>query len=161
MALEACVYCACFEKGLLRSSPRPEWRIHVDETGARARQNSTGGLEDDLAFDGWNKSACDHDGGMLLHHRIGHIANVSLLRQVLTNQSKKAFPLILSTIIYNGVHCGDFIAADQVALLKPELQELTDVHCEDTLAEELIRHFEQQLRELVDTAMKIRKPIVF
>jgi hypothetical protein len=133
----------------------------VDETGARSRRQSSNTLEDDLEFDRWDRIACEHEWGVLLHHRIGHIANVALLRQVLANQPQESFPIILSKVIYNGTHCGDFIGVDQLILLKPELKAVASVRCDDALADELIRNFEKQLGQLVETGCRVRKPIAF
>src|SRR5688572_11013449 len=111
MGLDATVYCDCFERGLLRTAPLAEWQVYVDKYGTRS--SLTNSSDQDLAFDQWNFNACQHEWGKLLHHRIGNISAVELIRNVLT-QSPPQFPLILSKIVYNGMHCGDFIPADQV-----------------------------------------------
>jgi hypothetical protein len=138
--------------------PQAEWNVYVSDCGSREAR--TGSLEKDLAFDQWSVDACEHESGVLLHHYIGNIAAVSLLREVLSPYPE-AFKITLSKIIYSGTHCGDFIAADQVSGLKPELEALSELHSDDALSEEWIRHFESQLRELVETALKTGKPISF
>ncbi|HTV48071.1 MAG TPA: hypothetical protein VMG59_06465 [Phycisphaerae bacterium] len=158
MGLDATVYCDCFEQGKLRTPPLPEWNMFVEEGGARSVR--TGDLKKVLAFDQWNFNACEHERGILRHYRIGNIATVDLIRMTLTKRSE-LFPIILSKIVYNGIHCGDFINIDQITLLKPELQALSGFHSDDALAEGWIRQFETQLYELVEAAFRVKKPIVF
>jgi hypothetical protein len=132
--------------------------MHVDERGARAAQ--TDSVEKVLAFDQWNKSACEHADGVLIHHCIGNIAMVGWLREVLS-RTPDVFPITLARIVQNGVHCGDFIAADQVSALKGELQALSELHFHDAADEESIRHFGAKLHDLVEAALRVGKPISF
>jgi hypothetical protein len=111
-------------------------------------------------FDQWNLTACQHESGVLVNYYIGNTAMVGFLRQSLSRRSE-LFPLILSKIIYNGIHAGDFIAAADVCLFEPELRGLSDFHCDDPSDDERIRHFQKQLRELVQAAMALHKPISF
>jgi len=158
MGLDAKVYCDCFEKGRLRTAPLAEWDVYVDKDGSRSAR--THHLEEDLVFDHWNFGACEHEFGILLHHRIGNIAAVELIYSILF-ESQQLFPIIMSKIVYDGTHGGDFIPADQVALLEPELRTLSKLHCDDSMSEEWIRHFEKQLQELVEIALRVGKPISF
>ena len=138
--------------------PQPDWNVHVSDEGARAPR--TGSLEKDIAFDQWDFDACEHESGILLHHRIGNMAGVVFLREILSPYSN-TLSITFSKILYSGIHAGDFIAADQVALLEPELKGLSDLHSDDAEAEAWVRDFERKLRELVDTALKVGKPISF
>src|SRR5437763_826217 len=62
MGLDASVYCDCFERGRLRTQPRPEWGVHLDEDGGRAP--ATQDLEEQMAFDSWHlPETCEHEGG--------------------------------------------------------------------------------------------------
>lgn len=158
MGLDAVVYCDCFERGRLRSLPKPEWNVHVSDEGGRAPR--TGSVEEDIAFDQWDFDACEHERGILLHHFIGNMAGVAFLRKILS-QYPNALPITLSKILYSGIHAGDFIAADEVALLEPELKALSETHFDDAEAEDWVRDFERKLRELVERALKVGKPISF
>src|ERR1700685_3015921 len=97
MGLDATVYCDCVERNRLRSKPLPDWKVYVEECGARS--SKTGRIEEDLAFDQWNFSACEHESGILLHHRIGNIATVALLRCTLSEHSE-LFAFTLSQVVY-------------------------------------------------------------
>src|SRR5438874_462618 len=110
MSLDAAVYCDCMERGRLRTLPHPDWRVYVDESGARFGR--TDDLEVGLAFDRWDADACEHEDGTLLHHWLGNIAGISLIRDTLS-QFPERFSLILSKVVYNGTHCGDYLSVDQ------------------------------------------------
>ena len=76
MGLDATVYCACFETGLLKEPP-PCSQIFVTDGGSLECHSED--LETLLAFDEWvNHRACNHPGGILLHHRIGNLAQVPI-----------------------------------------------------------------------------------
>jgi len=158
MGLDATIYCDCFEQGRLRVAPPSEWKVYVDADGGR--NAPTKSLEEDVTFDKWNDSASEHDRGILLHHRIGSIGEVALLRKVLSRQEDR-FPMIFSRVIYDGMHAGDLITADQIPAIEPELRALSDFHSDTAVEEEYIRHFESQLRELVSAAIRLKKPISF
>ena len=113
-----------------------------------------------MDFDRWNVRACEHEWGILLHHWIGNAATVGLLRATLS-QHPELFQVTLSKIVYSGVHCGDYISADRVPALLPELRSLHEVHLDNTRDERLVRYFESQLRELVEAALQVSKPISF
>src|SRR5579859_4261482 len=96
MGLDAKIYCDCFERRRLLVPPRPEWDVCVETEGSRRRRHCTGILEDDLEFDQWNYQACEHEFGVRLHHRIGNIATVALIRRVLSDHPGNQFPMILA-----------------------------------------------------------------
>jgi hypothetical protein len=160
MSLDATVYCDCFERGRLRTPPLPQWNLYVDEYGGRSRSSLTGGLGDDLAFDRWNVTACEHEDGVLLHHYLGNIARVGLVREALSGHAE-SFPIILRKVVYNGVHGGDFLAVEQVESLRPELDALKRVRPDDQRQARCVRDFEAQLTELVGASLRLRKPISF
>jgi hypothetical protein len=158
MGLDASVYCDCFERRRLRTQPRPEWGVDVDEEGGRSATSRD--LDQQIAFDAWNHSACEHEDGVLLHHRIGNIALIGLFRQLL-NPHVDRLPVIVRKIIYSGSHAGDSLSLETVAQLGAEVEALAQVHDKDRKNEQFLRDFEQQLRELVEYSGKVGKPIVF
>lgn len=159
MALDAVVYCDCFETGLLREPPPPGCNIQVAADGRLNCQTDESEVE--MAFDQWLASrACDHEDGVLVHHWIGNIGLVAVLREKLSEMPVR-FPIILNAVIYDGIHCGDFIEYPRLHLLKPEVEALTEIHCSEPGMENLVRAFETQMRDLLDSALRVRKPISF
>jgi hypothetical protein len=119
MGLDATVYCDCFERGKLRTPPLPQWHFHVGESGARSCRTSD--LDEDLAFDQWNITACEHEDGVLLHHYLGNITRVGLVREALSRHPQ-LFPIILGKVIHNGIHAGDMLTVEQVESMRPEVE---------------------------------------
>lgn len=159
MGLDAHVCCDCFERGLLRSPPPSGCNLSVDVDGSLCCGSDD--LDVQIAFDCWRHSdACEHERGYLIAHHIGNIALVSSLRQEL-GQWPNLFSVILSRVIYDGMHSGDCIPATSVRELAPEVEALRGVHCQDPEMEPFIREFEAQMGELVAAALKMHKPIVF
>lgn len=159
MGLDASVWCDCFERNRLRSSPPAGCHLSVGKDGSL--DCGSDDLDVQLAFDQWQQlEACEHEDGYLLSHYIGNIALVASLRAELGRWPDQ-FPMLLSRVIYNGVHAGDYIPAEQVSQLLPELAKLADVHCTEPDMEQFMRRFELQMRELVDAALRVEKAIVF
>ena len=159
MGLDACVYCNCFERGELRSVPRPEWNVYLREDGSRATDTDV--LDELISFDAWNlKEACAHERGELLHHRIGNIATVAFIRTIL-DRFQSDFPIILTKVVYNGSHCCDFLKIDAVRDLSSEIVQLMNVRGTNSKEEQFLRTFEHQLRELTECALQMGKPIAF
>jgi hypothetical protein len=158
MGLDATVYCDCFERGRLRTAPLPQWGVHVGDTGARFSR--TRELEDGLAFDRWNRTACDHEDGVLLHQYLGNIARVGLVREALSARLE-SFPILLGRVVYDGIHGGDWLSIEQVEALQRELVALTCFRPADERHARCVRYFEEQLNELVTVALQLGKPIAF
>lgn len=159
MGLDASVYCNCLERGRLRKPPRPEWGVYVDGEGGRSP--TTKDLDEQVAFDTWNyRDACEHENGVLLHHRLGNVALIGLFRQLL-NAYGDRLPVIVKKIIYSGTHAGDSLSLDVVKELAAEMDLLSQIHDNDRQNEQFLRHFEQQLRDLVECSRKVEKPIAF
>jgi len=159
MGLDAHVFCNCYERGLLLSAPPPGCSLSVVENGGLQCNNDD--LEVQIAFDKWLKaSACIHENGHLVSHRIGNVAAVDSLREEF-EQQPDYFKLILSRILYSGSHCGDIILASELSQLVPEVEALAGIHCEDPDMERFVRGFEIQMIELLNAALHVGKPIVF
>ncbi|HTL29605.1 MAG TPA: hypothetical protein VL282_10295 [Tepidisphaeraceae bacterium] len=126
MGLDAHVHCDCFERGRLRTPPRPEWGVRIDETGDYVPH--TKDLDELIEFDTWRyQEACEHPYGQLLHHRLGNIALIALFREIL-NPLAEQLPVIVNKVIYSGTHCGDYLNAADVEQLNAELGVLAGVH---------------------------------
>ncbi len=80
MSLDAFVFCDCFERGRLKEAPPPGCRIVVGTNG-RVDNAGEATLEGQLAFDDWRwYRMCEHQEGILVHHRIGNMGLVGILR---------------------------------------------------------------------------------
>lgn len=114
-----------------------------------------------LAFDEWvGHRACDHPRGILVHHRIGNLAQVGLLRSEL-QRDEMLFPILLSKVLYSGTHGGDHLTLQNIAALELELVRLGSFVCAGQHNQEYIDWFRQQMIELVDAATSVSKPISF
>jgi hypothetical protein len=159
MPLSATVYCDCFERGRLRSTPPPGCTFSVDEWGdLRCDSDDTATRR---AFNRWRfDQACEHRHGFLVHHLIGNIAGVAAIRAELERFADR-FPMLLAQVVYNGTHCCDFIPAAEVPRLRAEIEALAEVRCADPGKEDLIQEFAAQMGELMAASQAVGKPIVF
>ena len=157
MALHAVVYCNCYETGKMRTKPpRPEIVCVLDDGSL-----STPDLEDFSGFYKWLKGyPCDHKNGWAVFHSIGNIAGISFLREQLSKNSDN-FPIVLSKILYNGTHTGEFIPVEMVEGLRTEINQLRDVHLRDPEEEKMLRTFQDQMLELICGSLEMGKPISF
>lgn len=161
MGLDAFVYCDCYEKGRLREPPPAGVTLRIEDDGALGREQNDGTLESDLAWDGWRaKRACKHGGGILLHHRLGNIGLIGLLRAELQHEADR-FPILVTKVIYSGSHAGDFLRADEVPTLQRELELLSEFRCSSRKADRFMAAFREQMSELATTALSISKPMAF
>jgi hypothetical protein len=157
MALEARVHCNCYETGkLLIPPPRPE-QVYVAEDGGLACTE----LYHLYEFEEWlEKYACRHSGGVALQHNLGSPGVIAFLQEEL-ERSADNFPMLLSLVVYDANHSGDFLLVDQLKALLAETIHLSVLHSDDPEEESLLRNFERQLKELITCAIQMRKPIVF
>lgn len=157
MSLDATVFCDCYEKGRLRTPP-PSVSIFVGLDGSLDPDRGT--LEEMLRFDEWRYSACEHPHGILLHHRLGNISLIGLLRSELQRETSR-FPVLLGKVVYDGTHGGDCISVELVPELRKEIEALADFKCSTREADTFILRFRIQMMELVTASLSIRKPIAF
>jgi hypothetical protein len=101
-----------------------------------------------------------HPGGVAVQHRIGNMALVAFFRGELRKR-EQLFPLILSKVIFNGIHGGDHLEPSAVAEMQAEVERLSGVHTGDSEDEALLRGFEAQMKDLVAASLKMHKPISF
>jgi hypothetical protein len=158
MGLDATVYCNCFESGLLKEPP-PCSSVFVSDDGSLDCRSDD--LDSLLAFDEWiGHRACEHPNGVLLHHHIGNLAQVGLIRSELERDGVK-FPILVSKVLYSGTHAGDHLTLQDIATLAVELNRLSSFICSAEPKQEYVDWFRQQMVELVDAATRVRKPISF
>lgn len=158
MALDAFVYCDCFEKDNLRCNPPAGVSVRIASSG-----EITCDTEDEsawFAFHAWKRAkACLHQGMILVHHRLGGTAAIDLLRTEL-QRHPQAFPILLEKILYCGTHTCDWIPFDRLPQLTAELKALDPDHSAP-LAVDTLRLFKIQIAELIIAAKLTQKPICF
>jgi hypothetical protein len=98
--------------------------------------------------------------GHLVSHRLGNIALIGFLRTLLASDPTR-FPILLTRVLYDGTHAGDFLSSADVELVSVEVKRLNEVHAVRESDEDLIRNFERQMRQLVQAAQSVGKPIAF
>ena len=158
MGLDATVYCDCFETGKLKELP-PCPSVFVSDDGSLACRSED--LNTLQAFDQWRlHRACGHPSGIFLHHRIGNIGQVSLLRSELQREAP-SFPILLTKVLYSGTHGGDYLTLKDIAEVKVELERLGSFVCSQQSNQEYIDWFRRQMTELVEAAKRVGKPISF
>lgn len=156
--LDATVYCNCFEMASLKEQP-PCPSVFVSNDGSLDCRSEN--LNTLLAFDQWRwHRACEHPSGVLLHHRIGNLAQVGLLRAELERDAM-AFPILLTKVLYSGTHGGDYLTIDDITRVKVELGRLACFVCSDHRKQEFIDWFCRQMNDLVKASTSVGKPISF
>lgn len=159
MGLDALVFCNCFERGkLLEPPPHPKLVFVSENGGLDCKSKDPRILE---TFDNWLATrACKHEEGVVAGCFIGNSTYVDNLGNALRPYSDK-FPILLGKVLYSGTHTGDFIAADQVKLLRRELSFLRSVRCQDPTLKGSLRILSKKLEELAHAAIRLKKPIAF
>jgi len=157
MGLDACVYCDCFEKGRLLSSPPAGFATQVEPDGSLGPGRADYTLDEILAWDLWREGfACEHGAGRLLHHRLGNISLIGSLRAELKREAAR-FPILLNKVVYSGSHAGDYLPTEIVK----ELEELASFKCSSKKSDAFMSQFRLQMLELVAASLSVMKPIAF
>ena len=161
MSLDATVWCDCFEKGKLREPPPPGVLLRVEPSGFLTFNDAELPVETEIAMDQWReRRACKHPGCRLLHHRLGNIALIALLRSELKHEADR-YPIICGKVLYSGIHAGDYLPLDTIPGLQRELDQLRDFKCSGEEANKFMIAFHAQMCELVGAALSVSKPIDF
>jgi len=157
MALDAFVFCDCFEKDNLRSNPPGGIKIKIAPNGDITCDAPT--AREWFAFSAWKQSkACAHPGMILKHHRLGNAAILDPLRTELQQHSAAEYPILLQKILYSSTHTCDWLP---LALLPQLTAELKSLEPNGTPHAEALRHLKIQLAELIIAAQMAHKPICF
>lgn len=159
MGLDATVYCDCFEQGRLLEPPPAGCHLSVSADGTVNCGSDE--LEVQLAFDQWMLfRACKHENGKLLHHWLGNIALIAVLRQELSCRPE-SYPLLLGRVLYSGTHAGDYIDVADLEALEKEVALLSRHICQDASHAPYVDDIWKKMKELVECALQVRKPISF
>ncbi len=159
MALDAFVFCNCFETKRLKEKPPVDIDLFVSEYGS-IEWNFID-LQTDLILDQWiAHSACENQNSVLLHHYLGNIALIALLRSELAIESHK-FPVLLEKVLYSGTHCGDFLPFADVELLKIEVSQLSNHISLTKVDQHFVNEFQKKMEELIAASLLVQKPISF
>jgi hypothetical protein len=160
MGLDAHVYCDCFEKGKLANAPSGV-TLRVEADGSLGHEENLSSVESEMAWDQWReKSACEHRGGVLLHHRLGNISLIGLLRSELQRDAS-CFPILLGKVLYSGTHAGDFLEVNLIPPLKTEVETLAGFKCSQPKEQCFLTQFQKQMSELISASLSVNKPIAF
>ena len=161
MGLDAVVYCDCYEKGRVRTPPPDGAVPRVAPDGSLGCDSEHLPSDAVLAFDQWRTfSACEHKQGVLLHHRLGNISLIGLMRSELQRESSR-FPILLTQVLCSGTHAGDYLAVETIPALQREVELLADFRCSTREADQYMMQFRAQMSELAATAISVSKPIAF
>jgi hypothetical protein len=161
MALDACVYCNCYETGNAKTPPPQPDLVYVDPTSGEVLLRWEEEGADQHRFFEWLSSACEHGPiGHLVSHRLGNIARIGYLRGRF-QETPERFPTLLSKIVNNGVHAGDMLTLSDVEQVAAEISAVHTLYCSDDSDEALLREFERQMFELIRASKSVSKPIVF
>ena len=160
VGLDATVYCDCFEKGTIRMPPPQPELVYVELSGQVSLRWEEP-QADQRGFYDWLAGCCEHGPmGELVSHRLGNFALIGILREMLA-ETPDRFPVLLTKVLYDGGHAGDYLVLDEVNNLAVEIDLLKNIHGRGKDGENLIRRFQQQISELVGAALSVRKPIAF
>lgn len=161
MGLHVSVFCNCYETGNIRIPPPQPELVYIDEETGQVSLRWDEPGADQHRFHEWLGSACEHGPtGQLVFQYLGNIARISFIRE-LFEQTPKHFPLLLSKVVYNGIHCGDSLTLADVENIALEMALVGTLHCADPVQENQLRTFEAQMEDLIQGARSVQKPIVF
>lgn len=161
MGLNAVVFCDCYRNGGIRAPPPQPELVQVDEDTGQVLLHRNATEADENRFYRWLATSCDHGPfGELVSHRLGNIALIAFLRELFA-RTPNHFPILLSRVVHNGSHSGDFLGLGDVEKLAQEMESVRILRCANANDEELLRNFETQMLDLIRGAERVRNPIVF
>ena len=183
MGLDAYVYCDCLEQGRLERPLPKDVSVRMQPDGYPVVVKSGREIwDDDPEADAF---ACEHTHRARLHHRLGNISLIALLRSELAREGAR-FPILLRRVIYNGIHASDHLPVNMIPDLRGEIERLKSFRCVGNFpasrvtrlawklflipryhytsaaeADRFMHCFRLQMAELCDVASGIGKPIAF
>ena len=158
MGLDAHVRCTCIKDGRANAHPFPD-KFAIDETGEPILIGNPS-TDEWITHDRWYAESCEH-GGVLLSERLGNISAVAHLRGFLSGleeASGRQFPILLTKVVHNGIHSGDWIPSSASVELSKELD--TVIHSGRAL-DSCEKEFLQRMKRLCEASLATGNPIVF
>jgi len=158
MGLDAYVRCTCIRDGKAKPHPFLD-RLTLDETQEPVLTGDPS-AEEWTAHDSWFAESCEH-GGYLLCERLGNITLAAHLRDFLKGLEGRPGPkfrILLTKVLYNGTHSGDWIPVSVSAELEKEVD--TVLHSSDILTDSE-REFFTGVKRLCKASIETGHPIVF
>ena len=110
--------------------------------------------------DRWFAESCEH-GGYICAEFLGNTTRIVHLRDFLRGLQGSPgprFPILLTNVIYNGTHTGDWISSDQAEKLLKEVN--TVLHSQEILAESE-KDFFFAMKRLCEASIETGNPIAF
>jgi len=98
----------------------------------------------------------DEESGKIATYYIGNLACVGNLRQNINRISPDA-EVLLSKVLYNGMHCGDSLSKELILQAKSEVESLNKIDSID----EGLRVFISEFSKIIDVALEHDRPITF
>lgn len=102
MALDACVYCRCFEEGKTKALPFDAAMVECCEDGemiVRMPDHTPASEALWQQLDEWEKDCCEHAGRMLAVERVANMAGQALLRSAFNALGENHFPILFDKIV--------------------------------------------------------------
>lgn len=162
MGLDGFVRCFCFEKNRANAPAAISALVKVDDDTGRPYLESEDRSHREI-FSRWEASGpCPHRNFMLASRRLGNIAYITRVREILSEASRDAgaeFPILWKQVLYSGSHSGDAIPWRQAAALQAELRHLRSLVEGD--APSHILEFLDAMDGLVAASLQVGKPIGF
>jgi hypothetical protein len=158
MALDGYVRCRCIQDGNAKPHPFPA-RLALDET-AEPVLDCDPSMEEWEAHDQWFAESCVH-AGYLASERLGNISRIAHVRDFLRCLQGKPgprFPILLTKVVYDGTHSGDWLPSGQAPKLLKEVQ--TVLHSSDILADSE-KEFFTSMKRLGEASIATGNPIMF
>ncbi|HTG45750.1 MAG TPA: hypothetical protein VK633_14610 [Verrucomicrobiae bacterium] len=158
MALDAFVYCDCFEKDNLHCNPPGGVRVTVAANGDITCDVTDQALW--CSFMAWKQTkACRHPGMILVLHRLGTPPVIDLLRAQFEKEREK-FPILLAHVLYSGTHTCDWIPFPHMQSLAKEVQAIDAEEVAPGVSD-AVRLFQIKMAELIIAAQCTSKAICF
>ncbi|MCI0353258.1 MAG: hypothetical protein L0Z53_27890 [Acidobacteriales bacterium] len=158
MGLDAHVQCNCAKQGKAKPFPFPN-RLIFDEQGEPQFSDEGLTTEQLVECDRWCSDwGCEHHG-YLAQTRIGNISYVAHVRHQLEIAEQERiglFPLLLSRVVQDGMHAGDYIESGDVAALLREVNTIELWSNDETMKE-----FASAMRELCKASLASGNAICF
>jgi hypothetical protein len=158
MGLDAVVFCDCYEKGRIKRLPPELSPVYVLPNGSLEPRSDDPEVLD--RFDAWRVHACRHEEGMIAGDYLGNAGYIACLVAAVWSQ-RKLFPILVSKVIYDGTHCGDYLSLRDVSKLAVELDRLKSLRTGDKSLDKNLQLLRRKLEKLVTMSLKIKKPIAF